>query len=74
MSRSFDIKLDKISEFYQTFNICAMHFKMIADNCFNNVVKVVHYMKRSLLNNGLNLFRNFKMLRTHSGCKQIIFM
>ena len=24
MSRSFDIKLDKISEFYQAFNICAV--------------------------------------------------
>ena len=34
MSMSFDIKLDKISEFYQTFNICAVHFKMIADNLF----------------------------------------
>ena len=34
MSRSFDIKLDKISEFYQTFNISAVHFKMIADKCF----------------------------------------
>ena len=33
MSRSFDIKLDKIREFYQTFNICWVHFKMIADKC-----------------------------------------
>ena len=35
MSRSFDIKLDKISEFYQAFNICAVSgesSKMIADN------------------------------------------
>ena len=24
MSRSFDIKLDKICEFYQAFNICAV--------------------------------------------------
>ena len=24
MSRAFDIKLDKISEFYQAFNICAI--------------------------------------------------
>ena len=35
MSRSFDIKFDKITEFHQTFNICAVHFKMIADNVFN---------------------------------------
>ena len=36
MSRSFDIKLDKISEFYQAFNIWAAqayeYSKMIADN------------------------------------------
>ena len=36
MSRSFDIKFDKILEFYQVFNICAVHVyessKMIADN------------------------------------------
>ena len=36
MSRSFDINLDKISEFYQAFNICAVQVfessKMIADN------------------------------------------
>ena len=35
MSKSFDIKLDKISAFYQTFNICAVQFKIIADNFFN---------------------------------------
>ena len=29
MSRSFYIKLDKISEFYQTFNMCAVHFKLV---------------------------------------------
>ena len=36
MSRSFDIKLDKIREYYQVFNICAGHVyessKMIGDN------------------------------------------
>ena len=32
MSRSFDIKLGKIGEFYQAFNICAESSKMIADN------------------------------------------
>ena len=32
MSRSFDIKLDELSEFYQTFNLCVVHFKTIADN------------------------------------------
>ena len=36
MSRSFDIKLGKIGEFYQAFNICAVQVyessKMIADN------------------------------------------
>ena len=36
MSRSFDIKLDKIREFYQVFNISAVHVyessKMIGDN------------------------------------------
>ena len=34
MSRSFDIKLEKIREFYQVFNICAVHesSKMIGDN------------------------------------------
>ena len=36
MSRSFDIKLDKIREFYQVFNICAVHVheysKIIGDN------------------------------------------
>ena len=38
MSTSFDIKLDKIREFYQVFNICAVHVglyessKMIGDN------------------------------------------
>ena len=36
MSRSFDIKLDKIREFYQVFTICAVHAyessKMIGDN------------------------------------------
>ena len=38
MSRSFDIKLDKIREVYQVFNICAVHVynyessKMIGDN------------------------------------------
>ena len=36
MSRSFDIKLDKIRKFYQVFNICAVHVyessKMIGDN------------------------------------------
>ena len=35
MSRSFDIKLDKITEFHQTFNMCAVHFKISADNFFN---------------------------------------
>ena len=36
MSRSFDIKLEKIGEFYQAFNSCAVQVyqssKMIADN------------------------------------------
>ena len=36
MSRSFYIKLDKIRESYQVFNICAVHVyessKMIGDN------------------------------------------
>ena len=36
MARSFDIKLDKIREFYQVFNLCAVHVyessKMIGDN------------------------------------------
>ena len=32
MARSFDIELDQISEFYQTFNTRDVHFKMIADN------------------------------------------
>ena len=35
MSMSFDIKLDKIRSFYETFNICSGHFKMIADNLVN---------------------------------------
>ena len=36
MSRSLDIKLDKVREFYHVFNICAVHVyessKMIGDN------------------------------------------
>ena len=38
MSRSFDIKLDKIHEFFQVFNICAVDVyessKMIGDNIY----------------------------------------
>ena len=63
MSRSFDIKLDKIRELYQVFNICAVHVyessKMIGDNTnFRYLVKVMLYMKRSLLY-GFNLSRQF---------------
>ena len=61
MSRSFDIKFDKIREFYQVFNICAVHVyessKMTGDT-FRYLVNVMHYMKRSLLY-GLNLSRKF---------------
>ena len=75
MSRSFDIKLDKLSESYQTFNMCAVHFKISPDNFFNMyTAKVMNYMKMSLLYNCLNLFRKFIMLRTHSGCKHISYL
>ena len=29
MSRSFDIKLDKLSEFYKAFNICAEQVSLV---------------------------------------------
>ena len=50
MSKSFDIKLDKISEFYQAFNICAVQVSLLKRllTSFKYVVKVMHYMKRSL--------------------------
>ena len=61
MSWSFYIKLDKIREFYQVFNICAVHVyaysKMIGDNIY--ISGEGHaFMKRSLLY-GLNLSRKF---------------
>ena len=52
---------------------------MIADDFY--VLKVMHYMKKALLYNGINFFENKKILFinkqneiTHSGCKRIIFM
>ena len=53
----------KYANFFQVFNICAVHAyessKMIGDNInFRYLVKVMHYMKRSLLY-GLNLSRTF---------------
>ena len=49
-SRSFDIKLDKISKFYQAFNICEVQVSLLKLllTTFKYVVKVMHYMKRSL--------------------------
>ena len=45
MSRSFDIKLDKISKFYQTFNMCAVHINMIAENFLICSVYVIQWSK-----------------------------
>ena len=58
----FVVKLDEIRGFYQAFNICAVQvyesYKIIALTLLIIcLVKVVHYMKRSLLNNCINLFR-----------------
>ena len=50
MAMSFDIKFDRISEFYQAFNICAVHVSLLKWllTTFKYVVKVMHDMKRSL--------------------------
>ena len=60
MSRSFDTKLVKIREFYQVFNLCAVHVYE-SFKTFRYLVKVMYYMKRSLLY-GINLSRIFFML------------
>ena len=44
-------ELDQIREFYQAFNICAVQVSLLKGllTTFKYVVKVMHYMKMSLL-------------------------